>query len=149
MVERALNLFWIALGLGALAGSIGIGLWEPRGPASGFLPFVAALIITGGGVVLLLSRRDEDRATQLVWPARTVALRMLVIIAGLIGIGLAMPYVGFVVAALPIMVALMLAIERQGIVTLLVVSTLSTVGIYSIFTRLLGTKLPASGFLGL
>ncbi len=145
MSHRILSIFWIALGIAAMAGSVGIGVWQANGPGSGFMPFLAGIVIMLCGMSLVLASPSPDSP----WPRGWIALRLLVVLAGLVAIGLAMPHVGFVAAAAPVMIVLMLAIERQSLLTVVVVSLTSCVGTYLLFTRLLGTRLPASGFLGL
>ena len=54
MFERTLNVFWILLGAAAAAYAWTLGLVGPSGPESGLFPFIAALIVMGAGVVLLL-----------------------------------------------------------------------------------------------
>lgn len=144
MVERGLNLLWIALGLATIAGAIGIGVWEPSGPGGGFLPLVAGLVITLTGATLAFASTPGT----VEWPRGWIAMRIAVVLLGLVAIGFAMPHVGFVAAAIPVMIALMLVIERQSFAVVLAVSVLSSVSIYLLFTRLLGTKLPASHVLG-
>lgn len=144
MVERSLNLFWIALGLATIAGAVGIGVWEPRGPGGGFLPLIAGIVIALTGATLSLTRPLET----IDWPRGWIAFRLAVVLLGLVVIGASMPYVGFVAAAIPVMIVLMLVIERQNFLVVLAVSVASSVGVYLLFTRLLGTKLPASHILG-
>jgi hypothetical protein len=48
---------------------------------------------------------------------------------------------------IPVMIVLMQAVERQSWVTVLIVSVVSTIAVYFLFTRLLGTTLPR-GLLG-
>ena len=39
------NLVWIALALAVSVNAVRLGLWTPAGPGSGFMPFLAAVLI--------------------------------------------------------------------------------------------------------
>jgi hypothetical protein len=69
------------------------------------------------------------------------------IVVGLGAIAIVMPYLGFILTVIPVMIVLMQAVERQSWVTVLIVSVVSTIAVYFLFTRLLGTTLPR-GLLG-
>ena len=53
-----------------------------------------------------------------------------------------MPHLGFVLTVIPVMMVLMQAIERQSWGEVLAISVISTLTVYFLFTRLLGTALP-------
>lgn len=142
-VEKALNLLWIVLGIAIASLAPRYSLLDASGPGGGFLPFVTGLIIAGCGLTLLFSSTDGAPS----WPAASVWARMAAIAAGLATIAIAMPYLGFILTVVPVMVVLMQAVERQAWRTVLIVSVVSTVAVYFLFTRLLGTTLPR-GLLG-
>ena len=142
--ERALNLFWIAFGVTIAAVSPRYTLLNAAGPGGGFLPMLAGLLIAGCGITLAVRSHPESAEG---WPARGVWLRMAIVVAGLAAITLLMPTLGFILAVLPVMVVLMQAIERQSWWTVVLVSFISTLAVYALFTRLLGTTLPR-GLLG-
>lgn len=142
-VEKALNLFWIALGIAIASLAPRYSLLDASGPGGGFLPFVTGLIIAACGLTLLFSSTDGMPN----WPAASVWARMAAIAAGLAAIAIVMPYLGFILTVVPVMVVLMQAVERQAWLTVLIVSVVSTIAVYFLFTRLLGTTLPR-GLLG-
>jgi putative tricarboxylic transport membrane protein len=142
-VERALNLLWIVLGIAIASLAPRYALLDAAGPGGGFLPFVTGLIIAGCGLTLLLSTTDGAPH----WPAAGVWARMAAIAAGLATIAIVMPYLGFILTVVPVMVVLMQAVERQSWITVLITSVVSTIAVYFLFTRLLGTTLPR-GLLG-
>lgn len=143
-VEKALNLIWIVLGLAIASLSPRYSLLDAAGPGGGFLPLVTGVIIALCGLFLMFSSADAERED---WPAASVWLRMAAIVTGLAAIAIVMPYLGFILTVLPVMVVLMQAVERQSWVTVLIVSVVSTLAVYFLFTRLLGTALPR-GLLG-
>lgn len=144
-VETALNLFWVLLGIAIASLAPRYSLFDAAGPGGGFLPFVTGAIIAGCGMSLLFSARDTASPD---WPAAGVWARMGAIVAGLAAIAIVMPYLGFILTVVPVMVVLMHAVERQSWVTVLIVSVVSTIAVYLLFTRVLGTSLPR-GLLGI
>jgi hypothetical protein len=142
--ERTLNLFWIVFGLAVAALSPRYTLLDTAGPGGGFLPLLTGAIITLCGLLLLLSRGEENNER---WPDSGVWFRMGLIVGGLGLIAILMPTLGFVLTVIPVMMILMQAVERQSWLTVLVVSIVATLAVYYLFTRLLGTTLPR-GLLG-
>lgn len=143
-VEKALNLFWIVLGIAIASLAPRYSLFDASGPGGGFLPFVTGAIITLCGLSLLLF---SGGATSPNWPDASVWARMAAIIVGLAAIAIVMPYLGFILTVIPVMLVLMQAVERQSWITAVTVSVVSTIIVYFLFTRVLGTALPR-GLLG-
>ncbi len=142
--ERALNLIWIVLGIAIASLAPRYTLLDAAGPGGGFLPLVTGLIIALCGLALLFS---SGNTVSTNWPAASVWARMAAIVAGLAAIAIVMPHLGFILTVVPVMVVLMQAVERQSWATVLIVSVVSTIAVYLLFTRLLGTSLPR-GLLG-
>jgi hypothetical protein len=143
-VEKALNLLWVVLGIAIASLSPRYSLLDAAGPGGGFLPLVTGVIIAACGLSLLFS---SSGAASPNWPAASVWARMGAIVAGLAAIAIVMPYLGFILTVVPVMVVLMHAVERQSWITVVIVSVVSTVAVYFLFTRVLGTSLPR-GLLG-
>jgi|SRR6476646_5655592 len=136
---KTVNLFWIVLGLAVAGLSPRYVLFDAAGPGGGFLPFLAGIILSACGVALLMGT-SADSGTY--WPRGSVLLRMGTVVIGLTAITLLVPHVGFVLTVVPVMVVLMQAIERQSWLGVLATSVASTLAVYFLFTRLLGTALP-------
>ncbi len=143
-VEKALNLFWIVLGIAIASLAPRYSLLDASGPGGGFLPFATGAIIVLCGLSLLFF---SSGATSPNWPAASVWARMAAIVVGLAAIAIVMPYLGFVLTVIPVMLVLMQAMERQSWITAVTVSVVSTIIVYFLFTRVLGTALPR-GLLG-
>jgi hypothetical protein len=143
-VEKALNLIWIVLGIAIASLSPRYSLLDAAGPGGGFLPLVTGVIIALCGLLLMFSSANAMPAD---WPAASVWARMAAIVAGLAAIAIVMPSLGFILTVVPVMIVLMQSVERQSWITVLVVSVVSTIAVYLLFTRLLGTSLPR-GLLG-
>jgi putative tricarboxylic transport membrane protein len=132
------------LGIAIASLSPRYSLVDAAGPGGGFLPLVTGVIIAACGLSLLFSSGD---AASPDWPAPSVWVRMAAIVVGLAAIAIVMPRLGFILTVVPVMVVLMQAVERQSWMTVLIVSVVSTIAVYLLFTRLLGTSLPR-GLLG-
>lgn len=143
-VEKTLNLLWVIVGIAIASLAPRYTLLDASGPGGGFLPLVTGLIIALCGLSLLFS---SGGAASPDWPAASVWARMGAIVVGLAAIAIIMPYLGFILTVIPVMVVLMHAVERQSWITVLIISVVSTVLVYLLFTRVLGTSLPR-GLLG-
>ncbi len=62
MFERTLNVFWIVFGAASAAYAWSLGMVGPAGPESGLFPFIASIIVSGAGIVLLLRPATQGRA---------------------------------------------------------------------------------------
>src|SRR5690349_20708501 len=110
MFERSLNTFWILLGAASAAYAWTLGLTGPSGPESGLFPFIAALIVMGAGVVLLLWSPPLSPE----FPRGAALRRILAVIAGLAFMAISISYLGFAVAGFITMIILLRAVEKSG-----------------------------------
>jgi putative tricarboxylic transport membrane protein len=138
MFERALNLFWILLGAAAATYAWTLGLTGPAGPESGLFPFIAALIVTGAGAVLLLGSPPVTPH----FPQGASLVRVLGVIAGLAIMAFSIPYLGFAVAGFITMIILLRSVEKSGWVFSIVLAFVSVVAVVWLFGRVLGMTLP-------
>jgi hypothetical protein len=141
MAERALNVFWIALGLATCAYARSLGLTGPGGPDSGLFPFIAGASIAGGGLWLLVRGR-RAAAVDVAWPRGAALVRVLVVTGGLVVMTLALPRIGFVAAAIVTMAVLLRAIERTRWIEVAVLAIVSSVAVWWLFARVLAVPLP-------
>ena len=138
MFERTLNLFWILLGAAAAAYAWTLGLAGPSGPDSGLFPFIAALIVMGAGVALLLWS-----PSLLPEVPRGAALgRVLGVIAGLAFKAISISYLGFAVAGFITMIILLRTVERSSWVFSAALAFASVVVVVWLFGHVLGMTLP-------
>src|SRR5262249_5925570 len=110
MFERVLNAFWILLGAAAAAYAWTLGLVGPSGPESGLFPLIAALIVMGTGVALMVT--PAHRATAPEFPRGAALHRVLGVATGLALMAAALPYLGFAVAGALTMLVLLRMVER-------------------------------------
>jgi putative tricarboxylic transport membrane protein len=138
MFERSLNVFWILLGAVAATYAWTLGLTGPSGPESGLFPFIAALIVMGAGVVLLLWTPSLSPEFP-----RGVALgRVLGVVAGLAFMAISISYLGFAVAGFITMIILLRAVERSGWVFSAALAFVLVVVVVWLFGHVLGMTLP-------
>ena len=138
MFERSLNVFWILLGAAAATYAWTLGLAGPSGPESGLFPFIAALIVMGAGVALLLWS-----PSLLPEVPRGAALgRVLGVIAGLAFMAISISYLGFAVAGFITMIILLRAVEKSGWLFSIALAFISVVVVVWLFGRVLGMALP-------
>lgn len=140
MIERALNAFWILLGAAAAAYAWTLGLFGPSGPESGLFPLIAALIVMGTGVVLLV--RPDTRASAPGFPHGAGLRRVLGVVAGLAFMALALPYAGFAVTGALAMVILVRTAGGSGWPGAIVLAAASVALVIWLFGHMLGMALP-------
>lgn len=141
MVERALNIFWIALGAAAAARAWNIGLTGPSGPESGLFPFIAGLIIGATGVVMLL-KPSTAAATAPEWPRGSALWRVAGVVAGLAVMAASVPYLGFAVAGVITMMVLLRTIGHASWIGSIALALASVAIVLWLFGSLLGMPLP-------
>jgi putative tricarboxylic transport membrane protein len=140
MFERALNIVWILLGGAAASYAWTLGLTGPSGPDSGLFPFIAALIVMGAGVVLVV--RPRDASIPASFPRGAALARVLGVIAGLAFMAISIPYLGFAVAGFVTMIILLRAVEKSGWVFSIVLAFVSVLIVDRLFGHVLGMTLP-------
>lgn len=137
--ETVMNLVWVVAGIGIIATSIQTGVWGPGGPGSGFLGLIAGVAIAGGGAVLMITREQAGREFRFDAGA---ARRILAVIGGLAVMALVIPWLGFILTAVLTLIVLLRLLEKQSWVAIVFFSIFSTLAVYAVFDRLLGSTLP-------
>jgi hypothetical protein len=143
-IEPWVNIFWIACGLAVCVYSLNLGLFGSGGPATGFFPMIAGVLLTATGSALLVTHSSRVDAAHHFWPEQGSARRVSMVMGGLMLMTLLMWFVGFIVAALIMMPVLLRAIEKRSWLFVTVVGSISTAAAYLLFNTLLGTLLPRS-----
>ena len=140
MFERALNVFWIALGAAAATHAWTSGLTGPSGPESGLFPLLAGLIVAGAGAALLLLPSHGARAPA--WPVGAALARVLGVVAGLALMAFAIPHLGFAAASAITMIVLLRTVERSSWIGSIALTIGTVVGVMWLFGHALGMPLP-------
>ncbi len=140
MFERALNVFWIALGAAAAAHAYTLGVIGPSGPESGLFPLMAALIVMASGAVLLVWPTSRARAP--LYPRGAALWRVLGVVGGLAFMTIAIPRLGFAGSGAITMMILLRTVERAHWAESLILSLASIVIVVWLFGHVLGMALP-------
>ncbi len=150
IVDRILNIFWILFGVGICVESVRLRLWNPSGPGSGFIPFLAGLLIGAIGLLLFLgdrSRAPEREEKEKFWENPVARNRVFYLLASLCFMAVFMKKMGFLLTSVIVTMFMIRTIEPRRWVTLFVVSVGSCLAIFFLFKSLMQINLP-KGFLG-
>lgn len=140
MFERALNVFWIALGAAGAAYAATLGLVGPSGPESGLFPLIAALIVMLVGIALLAW--PGGRAESPAFPRGAALVRVLGVVGGLAFMAIGIPFLGFAVTGAITMLILLRTVERARWSESVALSLGSVVVVVWLFGQVLGMALP-------
>jgi putative tricarboxylic transport membrane protein len=140
MFERTLNVFWIVFGAASAAYAWSLGMVGPAGPESGLFPFIASIIVSGAGIVLLL--RPATQVRTLDFPRGAGLWRVVGVILGLIVMAAGMPYLGFCVTSFITMIILLRTVDQSSWLGAIALAFASTVSVFWLFGQMLGMALP-------
>jgi putative tricarboxylic transport membrane protein len=140
MIERTLNLFWILVGAAAAAYAWTLGIVGPSGPESGLFPFIAALIILGAGIALLLQTSSGAAAPD--FPRGAALGRVVGVVAGLAFMAASIPFAGFAVSGFVTMIILLRTVEKSGWLFSVALAVVSVAVVVWLFGHVLGMTLP-------
>ena len=140
MFERTLNVFWIVFGAASAAYAWSLGMVGPAGPESGLFPFIASIIVSGAGIVLLL--RPATQVRTLDFPRGAGLWRVVGVILGLIVMAAGMPYLGFCVTSFITMIILLRTVDQSSWLGAIALAFASTVSVFLLFGQMLGMALP-------
>lgn len=140
MFERTLNVFWIVFGAASAAYAWSLGMVGPAGPESGLFPFIASIIVSGAGIVLLLRPATQVRALD--FPRGAGLWRVVGVILGLIVMAAGMPYLGFSVTSFITMIILLRTVDQSSLLGAIALAFASTVSVFWLFGQMLGMALP-------
>lgn len=140
MFERTLNVFWIVFGAASATYAWSLGMVGPAGPESGLFPFIASIIVSGAGIVLLLRPATQVRALD--FPRVAGLWRVVGVILGLIVMAAGMPYLGFSVTSFITMIILLRTVDQSSWLGAIALAFASTVSVFWLFGQMLGMALP-------
>ena len=138
MFERVLNVFWIVFGAASAAYAWSLGMVGVAGPESGLFPFIASVVVSGVGIILLL----RPSSVALDFPRGRGLYRVLGVIAGLVVMAAGMPYLGFSVTSFITMIILLRAVDQSSWLSAVTLAFLSTASVFWLFGQMLGMALP-------
>jgi len=140
MIERFVNLFWIALGFGAAVMALKMNLSGPYGPDSGLFPFLSSVMVCLSGLGLMFDRSSS--AANIDWPSSEGFWRVAGVIFGMVALIFLLPYVGFALASFITMIILIRFVERVEWKQSILLSVCSVLSVQILFGYLLDMQLP-------
>jgi putative tricarboxylic transport membrane protein len=142
--ERVVAALSMLLGFAVVWQSWRMEYLTELGPGPGFFPLWMGLILTGLSGVWLLSAlwRATPETDRRFLPAWNGLRRILLVLGALIGVGLALEFVGFQLAMFAFVAVVLTALgwRRWGLTVIL--SCALSFGVYHAFTRWLDVNLP-------
>lgn len=143
MIERALNVIWVLVGIGTMVNAWSIGLIGSMGPDSGLFPMICGVIITACGTILVVFPK-RNHVSQPDWPKRVALLRIIGVVGGLMTMAILLPYLGFAISAALTTFVLLQTVEKSKFIESAVVTVVSVGFVMYVFDHLMGMTLPRS-----
>lgn len=149
-LDRWSGIFWVVFAAAVCVRAYQIGLGDMHNPGPGFLFFGSGAILAGLAILVLVSAfRDPASAKgNEVTFGRVHWWKVAAVIVALVGYGLAMEPVGFVISTALFIGFLLASIGAKRWTVVVTVSLISTTLIYVLFVVLLQSSMP-KGFLGI
>jgi len=118
------------------------------GPGRGFLPLWLGVILAVLSIALLFEavKRPTDQDEPSPFPDKKGVLAVVLVVVGLIAYPLMMNALGYVLTTFIFVMFLMLAVQRNSILTTLLTSAIITLIMYLIFDLALKVRLPDGPF---
>jgi putative tricarboxylic transport membrane protein len=147
-VDIAAGVIVIACGVFVLTQSLPLNFYAEGVPGPGFFPtlLAIAMAVTGGLLLFTRLRRPEAALGDFALPSRTQGGRSLGMWIAILVAVLAVDVVGFLVAMVLLVAALMLGIERRHGPAAIATIVLTPVLAYLLFAVLLQVPLPTGLF---
>ena len=145
-LELAVNAIWLVLGLAVCATSFNLGIIGPGGPDSGFFPLIAGVAMAGGAALLAVLPGERISTDETFLPPDGSARRVITVLAIMVAIVAALPWIGFAMAAIIGMPLLLRTIGNPGWLFSILFGLASTLAVVFVFDRLLGMSLPRGPF---
>ena len=137
------GLFLAAAGIAAAVHSyLNLKLGKLSHPDSGFMPFIASCVLVIFSATWVLTSLGPDEEPEPFW-GKGEWLRPLLALVLMIGYGLTMEPLGYLLSTLAFMLAWQFLVERAKPGAAAVISVISTAAMYLVFARLLGVPVPA------
>lgn len=140
--ERMAGVFLVLVGLATGVHSwLNLKLGTMQMPDSGFMPFVASMVLVVCSALLVLSSLGKDEKPEPFWEGRgwlkpALAVFMMLFYAW------SMDMLGYLFSTLVFMLVWQFVIEREKWLKASIVSVAATVVMWILFSKLLGVPLP-------
>jgi putative tricarboxylic transport membrane protein len=147
--ERVSSLFWIAIGLGFIYGSVHLGLGTLQEPGSGLLSLLAGSCLTFLALILFFQSFTREKGMQIKISALWEGMkwhRPVMIGLALLGYILALESVGFIICSLLLTFFMLKVLGNFSWGKAVLISLMTTAFSYLIFSVLLKVMLPKGIF---
>jgi len=148
--DRASSMVWMAVGLLSIYGSFQLGLGTLGEPGSGFLSFLAGSFICLMALIVFIQSFLQGKGFQVKIPTLWEGSRWYrSALVGLLLLGyiLVLEWIGFLLTAFLIVLAMVKGVERLSWAKALLISISASAVCYLVFDKLLKAVLPR-GLLG-
>ncbi|MBP1732503.1 MAG: Tripartite tricarboxylate transporter TctB family, partial [Deltaproteobacteria bacterium] len=138
------GIFWLVMAILVCMESARVDVGSFKSPGPGFLPFVAALILGGFGIVLVINavlKKTRQDSTTNLWKGLGWH-KVIIILASLIAYAILLPSVGYLVLTFALMLLLFGIIERPRFWVRLVTALITVLATYLVFYMWLNVQLP-------
>ncbi|HBR30256.1 MAG TPA: hypothetical protein DD789_12565 [Firmicutes bacterium] len=139
--DRLAALVLFLIGSAAAWEAIKIGCGSFRMPGPGFYPFWLAVILGVVALIYFLNNLGKDPQVVALWE-KGIWIRPLMAIIVMLGYGLLLDKLGFILDTFLLFLIWLLVIEREKLLTVALVSIIGTTAVYLLFTVLLQVQLP-------
>lgn len=140
--EQVNNLFWLFMGTGVCLYALRLKLWGPSGPESGFVPFLAGLLISGMGLFLLIAEGIKKSGKEKLWDSPSARRRILFVLMAFCAMTFLMPFLGFLLTSTIVLAFLLQLLEPQRWIKTILLAVICSVVFYLFFDRLFSIHLP-------
>lgn len=147
--DRVSSLFWMALGLGFIYGSVRLGLGTLREPGSGFLSLLAGSCLTLMALILFFQSFARGKGRQIKISALWEGMkwhRPVTIGLVLLGYILGLESIGFILCSLLLIFFMLKVLENFSWRKAVLISAMASTFSYLIFSVLLKVMLPKGIF---
>jgi putative tricarboxylic transport membrane protein len=141
-------LIMLALAAVAAFGTQGLDFWDDFGPSTRFMPIWVAVVTALLALLLVFEavKRQHDPAPE--WPDRAGTVRVSLVISAIIIFIASVPWLGFLIATVLFVLAMLLGIERRPVLPSLLTAAVTAGLIQGVFSWWLSIPLP-KGAIGL
>ena len=124
--------------------SLRLPLGVPQNPGPGFLPFLVGVLMFILSVALVV-RSARSKGDKITGPAAgsSKSLRLVGTVAALFLFAFAFPYLGFLIATVPLMIFLPRAIGKLSWKISITIGFLTSLAMYGLFKMWLKVQFPA------
>ena len=137
-------LIMLALAAVAAFGTQGLDFWDDFGPSTRFMPIWVAVVTAVLALLLIFAKRQHDPPPE--WPDRAGAVRVSLVFLAIVIFIASVPWLGFLVATVLFVLAMLLGIERRPVLPSLLTAAITAGLIQGVFSWWLSIPLPKGAF---